>query len=123
MIHRICFELLSILIFVSVQQAHGQSTDSTMQNIPLDAITFTATFDSKTESKDGYYINGYIVSIEPKQAKMLQGKKIRITGIVTIVEGLDNQPVKHDASGKVIMQQGRAKDTYLILSPHIEVVE
>jgi len=42
-------------------------------------VTFTVIFDATKETKDGYYVNGYIVNINHKQAKKLNGKKIRVT--------------------------------------------
>ena len=51
------------------------------------------------------------------------GKKIRITGQVTIVEGLEKQPVRYDDNGNAIIQQGRQKDTKFIEAPKIEIID
>ena len=75
------------------------------------------------ETKDGYYLGGYLVNIDHLQAKKLDGKKIRVSGTVTIIEGLESQQQERDPAGNPIMKQGRAKDIRFIADPRIEVVE
>jgi len=61
-------------------------------------------------------LNGYVVNIEHSKVKKLNGKKIRITGEVTIVDGLKN-PNKD-----TIIMQGRNKNINHILNPKIEIL-
>lgn len=120
----ICLNRLVMPFLVVVcHMACAQSTNTTMQKKSPEVVTFIATFDVKMESKDGYYINGYVVDIDRKKAKKLNGRKIRITGTATVVEGLDKKPEQRDANGNVIVRQGRAEDTRHILNPTIEIVE
>ena len=114
--------LISLIFAVGIQEAWSQHTDTTMQKKPPEVVTFIAKFDAKTETKDGYYLNGYLVNIDYAQAKKLDGKKIRVTGIVSIVEGLQNQSQEVDAKGNPVMKQGRAEDIRCITTPKIDVV-
>ena len=46
----------------------------------------TAIFDINSATKDGYYINEYVVEIPIEKAKKINGKKIQINGAVSIVK-------------------------------------
>ncbi len=87
------------------------------------SVSFITTLDSANATKDGFYLNGYVVDIPYEKAKKLYGKKIKVTGKVTIVKGLNNQPKLYDKNGKELIQQGRAEDTRHILSPKIEILK
>lgn len=65
-------------------------------------------------TKDGIYINGYVVEIDYGEAKKLNGKKVKISGKATTVKGLE----KEDK----IIKQGRSKDVIHIKSPKIEII-
>ena len=120
----ICIRALTVLIFVFVvQHAFGQATNNTVKEKAPEVVTFVVIFDTTKETKDGYYLNGYVVNIDHKQAKKLNGKKIRVTGSVTIIKGLDDQPQEHDSNGNPIITQGRNQDTRHILNPGIEIVD
>ncbi len=86
-------------------------------------VSFIAIFHINEVTKDGYNVNGYIVTIDDKQAQKINGKKIKITGVVTVVKGLDNKPEEYDKEGNKIVMQGRNQDTSHILRPSIEVIE
>ena len=90
---------------------------------PDSLVSFVATFDINKANKDGYYVNEYVISIDDKQAKKINGKKIMVTGVVTIVKGLALQPEEKDLEGNKIYKQGREQDTRYILSPSIEVLQ
>jgi hypothetical protein len=80
-------------------------------------VSFITTVDIAMLTKDGIYMNGYVVDISYKQyqqLKKLDGKKIRVSGKVTIVKGIKNLPGEPE-------QQGRSVDTKHILSPKIEI--
>jgi hypothetical protein len=81
-----------------------------------ETVSFTAKVDKANATKDGIYMNGYVVNMDPAQIEKLNGKTIRVTGKVTTVEGVNN-------SNGGEMQQGRETDTKHILSPKIEIIE
>jgi hypothetical protein len=120
----ICLKSLTVLFFVLANKhTLAQAADTTMNKQSGQIITFVATFDAGNESKDGYYLNGYVVNIDHGKAKKLNGKKIRVTGTVTVVAGINSQPEARDTNGNVIIKQGRAEDTRHILNPTIDVVD
>ena len=86
-------------------------------------MTFDTTVDISQSTKDGIYMNGYLVNIDYDEIEDLNGKKIRITGQVTIVEGLEKQLIRYDDNGNEIIQQGRQMDTKLIEAPRIEIID
>jgi len=74
---------------------------------------FIATIDINNATKDGIYLNGYVVNIPYNELKKLNGKKVFISGKVTIVKGLEN-------NNDGIIRQGRKGDTEHILKPIIK---
>lgn len=80
-----------------------------------EVATFIATLDIAKATKDGIYLNGYVVNIDYAQAKRLDGKKIKVTGKVTIVKGVKRLP-------NAPIEQGREGDTKYIESPKVEIV-
>jgi hypothetical protein len=114
---------VSLFFVLSIHVAWTQPSDTTMQDKKPEAVTFVEKFDAKMETKDGYYLNGYLVNIDRDQARRLDGKKIRVKGTVTIIAGLDSQQQELDSAGNPIMKQGRSKDIRFIADPGIEVVE
>ncbi|HBS85765.1 MAG: hypothetical protein A2W91_13315 [Bacteroidetes bacterium GWF2_38_335] len=88
-----------------------------------DKVSFTVKFDKSLQTKDGYYLNGYVVQISDKQADKFHCKTIKISGKVTVVKGLDSQPKEYDDQGNEIFSQGRQGDTNFILSPKIKIVK
>ncbi|MEP7372511.1 MAG: hypothetical protein ABI675_03920 [Chitinophagaceae bacterium] len=51
-------------------------------------VTFITKLDIANASKDGIYLNNYVVNISYEKAKKFHGKKIRVTGRVTTIQGL-----------------------------------
>jgi hypothetical protein len=86
-------------------------------------VTFITKFDIAKATKDGYYLKGYIVDISYEEAQKLNGKKIEVTGKVTIVKGLKNRPKEYDKNGKELITQGRIEDTKHIDFPSIKVLD
>jgi len=86
------------------------------QSNTSDIVTFTAKLDITYATKDGVYLNGYVVNIGYEQAKKLDGKKIRVTGKMTIIKG-----IKNDRNNDI--KQGRETDTKYIVSPKISIIE
>jgi len=117
--------LTTIFFIFNAYLSSGQQKDTTMQNKKdgMGPVTFVAIFDERMATKDGYYLDDYVVNIDPARAKKLSGRKIRITGVVSIVQGLDNQDQEVDANGKPIVKQGRSKETRYINDPQIQIVQ
>jgi len=107
--------LVSITFFLIQTVGLSQAIDS-VQYISKNKVSFVSVFDKDNATKDGYYVNGYVVNIDYEAGQKLHMKKIKITGKVTIVKGL-----KHDKAGDPT-RQGRHNDTKHILKPRIEVV-
>lgn len=105
--------LFIILPFASYPQAHNAGKS----NVSINAVvSFITKFDMANASKDGFYLNGYVVNIGYAGAKKFNGKKIRVTGKVTIVKGLKN-------SKPAQVTQGRFQDTRHTESPTIEIID
>ena len=84
-----------------------------------DMISFIAIVDLKNATKDGIYINGYVVEIDYEKLKKLNGKKVNITGMPTTIQGIENSS-KEDAIGN--QEQGRLQNAIHIKSPTIEII-
>jgi hypothetical protein len=81
-----------------------------------ETVSFVATIDIKQATVDGIYLNGYVVNIHYDRLVELNGKKVRISGKVTIIKGLKNQPPTKPLSS------GRYNDTKHILNPRVEII-
>ena len=118
-------QIITILFLFATSYAYSQQTDTTTRKNKGTAnrVTFIAVFHENQATKDGYYIGNYIVEISDEQARQLDGKKIKVTGKLYIVKGLDSQPREYDKNGDLIIKQGRKEDTKHISSPTIEIIE
>lgn len=85
------------------------------QDTARNKVSFVTVIDIQQATKDGIYLNGYVVNIPYDKLQQLNGKTVRIRGKVTIVKGL-----KHYNDG--IIRQGREEDSKHILKPKIKVV-
>ena len=95
--------------------AQGADTANTTGNKTLKSTSFVTKIDIHNATKDGIYLNGYVVNIAYEKAKVLDGKTVRISGKVTIVKGSPK-----DDNGEAV--QSRQGDTRHILHPKIEVI-
>jgi len=77
---------------------------------------FITKIDIQSATKDGIYLNGYIVNIPYEKLKKLNGKTVRISGKVTLLKA-------NNISSEGKIQQGRANDTKHILNPKIKIIE
>ena len=102
------------LLFVFTLVTHSLILQA--QDKKIDIVSFVTKIDIKEATKDGIYLNGYVVNIPYDKLLKLNGKKVRISGKVTIVKGL-----KHYNDGEI--RQGRAEDTKHILKPKIKLVD
>lgn len=105
--------------------SNAQNNDNTnvMTENKSDTVSFITTFDIKNATKEGFYINGYVVDVNYQKATEINGKKIRISGKVTIVKGMVNQANEKDENGNYIAVQGRLEDTKHIKNPIIEILK
>lgn len=81
-----------------------------------DPVSFVTILDIANATKDGIYLNRYVVNIPYEKARKLNGKRIRVTGKVTIVKGIKNSPFQ-------AVEQGREVDTKHIESPTIKILK
>lgn len=108
--------ILAFITFFLIQTVGLSQAIDSVQYISKNKVSFISVFDKDNATKDGYYVNGYVVNIDYDAGQKLHMKKVKITGKVTIVKGL-----KHNKPGEPIIQ-GRYDDTKHILKPRIEVV-
>jgi len=78
-------------------------------------VSFITKIDIQQATKDGIYLNGYVVNLPYEKAKALNGKTVRVKGKVTVVKGL-----KHYTDSEI--RQGRQEDSMHILKPKIKIV-
>jgi len=104
---------LTLLAFFFSYSSFAQQTDSSAKT--SGTVSFITKIDLKQVTKDGIYVNGYVVNIAYGKAKALDGKTVRIKGKVTIVEGN-----KYYTDGEI--RQGRSENTKHILNPRIKIV-
>ncbi len=109
----ICFLFLffSFSCFFQEKETLDKSLDK-----KSDTVSFVAIINIKYATKDGIYLNGYVVNISYEEAKSLHDKKVRITGNVTKRKGLKD-------INSTEIQQGREEETKHIESPKIEIVK
>ncbi len=109
---------ITILFSLFIISCFSQSSNTlkTQFKKKSDVVSFITKLDIVTATKDGIYLNGYIVNISYEQIKRLNGKKIRVTGKVTILNGLKNLPGDE-------VQQARQEDTKYIDSPKIVIIK
>jgi len=109
--------ILTILLIFFQLLSFSQAKDVTNQSDTSSRkVSFITTVDIARLTKDGIYMNGYVVNISREKIEKLVGKKIRVTGKVTVVKGLKNLPGEEERGG-------REEDTKHILSPKIEIID
>lgn len=117
--------ILTFIFIISTLCIYAQKpeTNNVVYADSTKIVSFFTNFEeSKMACKDGYAMNGYIVNISYDQAKKLDGKKIKVTGLFTIITGLKNLPKEYDKNGNEIIMQGRLNDIEYIDSPTIEII-
>lgn len=102
---------LILLLTLLTQYLSLQAQDTTNNK-----VSFVTKINIQQATKDGIYLNGYVINIPYDKLQKLNGKTVRISGKVTIVKGL-----KHYNDGAE--RQGREEDTKHILKPKIKIVE
>jgi hypothetical protein len=77
-------------------------------------VTTVGVIDTTAE-KSGYRINEYFVELTDQELKKYAGKKVKITGKLLVVPGIDpNNPV---------IVQGSTSDRQYIIEPEIRILE
>ena len=100
-----------------MQNAFVKGQDSSTTTVKEnEKVSFLTQIDINHATKDGIYLNGYVVSIPYERINELNGKTVRISGKVTIVKGISD-----DAGGQA--KQGRQDDTKHILRPRIRIIK
>ena len=110
--------ILTFLFLFFTLSSFSQTSNTLKKqlNKGSDLVSFITRFDIANATKDGFYLNGYVVNIDHEKAKKFNGKKIRVTGKVTIVQGIKN-------SSSDVEVQGRTGDTKHIESPKVEIIK
>jgi hypothetical protein len=101
--------ILTFLILVT-SSLRGQS-----QVEQANKVSFVTNIDIRNATKDGIYLNGYVVNIPYARLKKLNGKKVRIRGRVRTIIGLKNEP-EGDIRG------GRLEDYYYMEKPKVKIL-
>ncbi len=100
---------IPLLVFIQVAWLHAQVNQKNK------TVSFTTTIDLRNATKEGIYLNGYVVNIPYDTLVKLQGKKVRIRGSYIIVSAVNN-----DTS--TVIAQGRSADVKHIVKPVITVL-
>ncbi len=79
----------------------------------MTVVSTTGIIDPR-ESKSGYQINQYFISLSEKQIKKYTGKTVEVKGKLMVVEGID--------STADLKTQGSENDRYFILEPKIKII-
>ena len=103
--------VLLILCLITFYFSHSQKTLIASKQ---DYVSFVAVIDTALATKEGMYLNGYLVNINYAQAQKLQGKKVKVSGWVTIVKAYKKED-------EPALRQGREKDIRHIELPRIEL--
>jgi len=111
--------ILTILFIPFLGKSQTNVNLDSVLTVNPDFISVEGIIDSKKTTKEGVYFNSYILHLTNDQIKKFDGKKVRVIGVITIVQGLQN---KLDKNGEEIIQQGRQKETYHFVSPNITLI-
>lgn len=104
--------ILNVAGLAQQNEANNRSKADTVHS-----VSFTVRFHiSDLDKDDAAVLKGYVVNIGYDKAKSLDGKKIRITGRVTLITStFERQP------GQPIPQERQGPYKY-IASPQIEII-
>lgn len=107
----------ALILILLAQSAFAQGPESWSTEKRDKKVDFTTKINLKYATKDGIYINGYVVNIPYEKLTELNGKTVRITGKVKIVDPIGN----FNEEGEV--RQGRQTETKYIPRPRIRIIK
>jgi hypothetical protein len=114
---KLTFAVLTVILTMNCF-AQKNNTINKTHNDTASSVSFIVRFHiNELDKDDAVYLKGYVVNIGHEQAKKLNGKKIRITGKVTIIKASKNR-----SPGQPIPQE-RQGDYKYIESPQIEIIK
>ena len=82
-----------------------------------DSASFIVRFDKTMGDKDGFYLNGYVVPVPFNMIDSLDGKLIKVSGLVLIHKGVEEEMKENG-----VEVQGRVGITKYITNPIIKIV-
>ena len=101
-----------LLLFCLFTFHFSYSQKSKNKKRDTSCASFIAIIDSTLATKDGMYLNGYVVNIGWEQSRKLHGKKVKVSGKVTIERAYRKED-------NLYIRQGREQDTRHIEHPKI----
>ena len=111
-------KLLPFIFLLSTQLSFGQYIKGKTENFKerTKSVSFTTVVDIQQATKEGIYMEGYVVHISHDKIKTLHGKKVKVAGKVTVVKGLKQEDGKDE-------KQGRYEDRKHLLTPVITILK
>ncbi len=111
-------KIVTLLIIVNAISCSTKMNKTQITN-GIEYANFITVINKSNATKDGIYLNGYVVNLDYSEINKLNGKKVNVKGKISIVKGLDNE----NTNSEQIFRQGRQKDTKHILNPKIEILK
>jgi hypothetical protein len=102
-----CILILVFFVACCSKKTVVESTENT--------VSFTTVLHKANATKDGIYLEGFVVDLTYDSIVKLDGKKIRVEGKYTVSEGVN----PNDS----IVKQGRYGSTKYIHNPKIEILK
>ena len=105
----LCSMRLTLLLPLLITAVGCFSQNGLPQIAQGDSVTLVATVNLKNATKEGVYMEGYVVNIEYGELKRLDGKTIKVSGIVTLLSPIQDGAEKTDAGEEALVEQGRSQ--------------
>nr|WP_294906869.1 hypothetical protein [uncultured Lacibacter sp.] len=111
-------KLLPFIFLLCTHLGFGQYIKGKTENFKdrSKSVSFTTVVDIQQATKEGIYMEGYVVHISFDKIKTLHGKKVKVTGKATVVKGLKQDYGKEE-------KQGRYEETKHLFSPVITILK
>lgn len=111
-------KLLPFLFLLCTHMSFAQYIKGKTENFKdrSKSVSFTTVVDIQQATKEGLYMEGYVVHISYDKIKALHGKKVKVSGKVTVVKGLQQEDKKEE-------KQGRYTETKHLLFPVITILK
>lgn len=112
------------LSLVSAQDRSKRYLDSMSLNNKR--VRFITTIDQKQKlEKHNCWINGYLFSFDDEQFEKIKGKKVKISGRITIGKGSYSPYSKrlYSPDGRQLLAQGLGRDVMMISEPRIKILK